>query len=233
MTPRPLLLVGAGGLAREVLAATRELPAEWAVIGLLDDDPQRHGTVVDGVPVLGDSTLVYDYPNVAVLACVASPHRPERRAALVRRLDLPPHRWATVVHPAASVATGVQLGEGTVLLAGVVVTAPQRIGAHVVAMPQVLLTHDDAVGDYVTLAGRVALAGGVTVGSTAYLGAGALVREGLRIGAAAVIGMGSVVLTDVPARQTWAGVPARPIQPHLVRTPVLTGPALEAYQEEL
>ncbi|MGH3794564.1 MAG: acetyltransferase, partial [Pseudonocardiaceae bacterium] len=209
MSPRPLLLIGAGGLAREVLAATRAVSTDWAVIGLLDDDPMRHGTVVDGVPVLGGSDLVHDYPNVSVLACVASPHRPLGRATLVRRLDLPAHRWATVVHPAASVAAGVVLGEGTVLLAGAVVTAPQLVGAHVVAMPQVLLTHDDAVGDFVTLAGRVALAGQVTVETAAYLGAGALVREGLRIGEAAVVGMGSVVLQDVPDRQIWAGVPAR------------------------
>ncbi len=220
MSPRPLLLIGAGGLAREVLAATRARPTDWAVIGMLDDDPARHGTLIDGVPVLGGSGLVHEYPDVSALACVASPHRPEGRAGVVRRLGLPPRRWATVVHPAASVAEGVTLGEGTVLLAGTVITAPQLVGAHVVAMPQVLLTHNDAVGDFVTLAGRVALAGGVTVGTAAYLGAGALVREGLRIGAAAVVGMGSVVLDDVPDRQIWAGVPAR-----LIRTrPIQAGP---------
>lgn len=213
MSPRPLLLIGAGGLAREVLAATRARPTDWVVIGMLDDDPARHGALVDGITVCGGSVLVHEYPDAAVLACVASPHRPEGRAALVHRLDLPPHRWATIVHPAASVAEGVRLGEGTVLLAGTVITAPQRLGAHVVAMPQVLLTHDDAVGDFVTLAGRVALAGGVTVSTAAYLGAGALVREGLRIGAAAVVGMGSVVLDDVPDHQIWAGVPARRVRP--------------------
>lgn len=230
MSPRPLLLIGAGGLAREVLAATRALPADWAVIGMLDDDPARHGAVLDGVPVLGGSDLVHDYPDVSVLACVASPHRPEGRAALVRQLDLPAQRWATVVHPAASVAGGVALGEGTVLLAGTVITAPQLIGAHVVAMPQVLLTHDDAVGDFVTMAGRVALAGGVTVHTAAYLGAGALIREGLQVGEAAVVGMGSVVLDDVPAHQIWTGVPARQLRTRAPHTPVM---ASTGTQEEL
>ena len=37
-------------------------------------------------------------------------------------------------------------------------------------------------------------------------------REGVRIGADATVGMGSVVLDDVPAGQTWVGVPARPIR---------------------
>ena len=48
----PLLLVAASGLAREVLACLRT-HAIAPVIGFLDDDPARQGTLVDGVPVLG------------------------------------------------------------------------------------------------------------------------------------------------------------------------------------
>jgi sugar O-acyltransferase (sialic acid O-acetyltransferase NeuD family) len=205
----PLLLVGAGGLARETLAAARALPEVFTPLGMLDDNPRRHGDTVDGVPVLGGSDLVHDHPDALVLLCVASPARPAGRVTVSARLGLPAERYATLVHPAASVAPGVELGAGTILLAGVVVTAPQRVGSHVVAMPHVLLTHDDVVGDCVTMAGRATLAGGVVVDEAAYLGAGCLVRQGVRIGAQAVVGMGAVVLDDVPSGQTWAGVPAR------------------------
>ncbi|GAA1336912.1 NeuD/PglB/VioB family sugar acetyltransferase [Saccharothrix algeriensis] len=209
MAPRPLLLVGGGGLAREVLAAVRLLPAEWEPVGALDDDPGRHGADLDGLPVLGGSELVHDRPDAAVLVCVASARRPSARLGVVRRLGLPDERWATVAHPAACVPPGAVLGPGTVLLAGVVVTTPLRLGAHVVAMPHVLVTHDDEVGDGVTFAGRASLGGAVRVGESAYLGQGSAVREGVSIGAGAVVGMGSVVLSDVPAGEVWAGVPAR------------------------
>lgn len=171
--------------------------------------------------VLGGSELVHDHPDVKVVVCVANAHRPDGRRSVVRRLGLPSDRYATVVHPHASVSPGVELGVGSVLLAGVVITSPQRVGAHVLAMPQVLLTHDDEVSDFVTMAGRAGLAGDVHVGEAAYLGSGALVREGVRVGAEAVIGMGSVVLNDVPPGQTWAGVPAR-------RLPTVSTPRLEA-----
>lgn len=207
--PRPLLLLGAAGLAREVLAAVRALPEQpWTVLGALDDNPDRHGAELDGVPVLGPTTLVHEHPDAAVVACVASPRRPGLRLDLPRRLGLPADRWATVVHPTAAVAAGTVLGAGCVLLAHTVVTAPQRIGAHLLAMPHVLLTHDDVIGDGVTMAGRATLGGGVTVGDGAYLGSGCLIRENVTIGAGALVGLGAVVLRDVPPGQIWAGNPA-------------------------
>lgn len=209
MTARPLLLVGAGGLARETLAAARALPERFTPIGFTDDDRTRHGSHVDGLAVLGPADLVHDHPDAAVLLCVANHARPAARTDLAERLGLTADRYATLVHPAASIAIGVELGPGCVFLAGAVITAPQRVGAHVVAMPHVLLTHDDDVSDGVTLAGRATLAGGVHIGRNAYLGAGAMVRQGLKIGDRAVLGMGAVVLTDVPPGETWAGVPAR------------------------
>ena len=212
MTARPLLLLGAGGLARETLVAVRAQPDVWRPIGVLDDDPVRHGDVVDGVPVLGPTDRVFDHPDAAVVPCVASAARPAARLRLTERLGLLSDRWATVIHPAAQIAPGTAIGEGSILLAGVVVTAPIVLGPYTMAMPHVLLTHDDELAAGVTLAGRATLGGGVRVGAGAYLGQGCMVRENLTIGTEAVIGMGSVVLADVPDGQTWAGVPARKLR---------------------
>ena len=91
-------------------------------------------------------------------------------------------------------------------------TADVEVGEHVVLMPHVTLTHGCTVADFATLCAGVSLGGDVEVGEAAYLGMNASVREGVRIGADATVGMGSVVLDDVPAGETWVGVPARPIR---------------------
>jgi sugar O-acyltransferase (sialic acid O-acetyltransferase NeuD family) len=210
MAPRPLLLVGAGGLARETLAAARshDVP-QWTPLGFLDDNPVRHGAVLDGLPVLGPPEVVHEHPDAAVVICTGSGRDPGSRMRIAARLALAEERYGTVLHAAASLAGGTEVGPGSILLAGTVVTAPQRVGAHVVAMPHVVLTHDDEVGDHVTLAARATLAGAVRVGTGAYLGAGSLVREALRIGEWSLVGMGAVVLADVPAYEVWVGNPAR------------------------
>jgi sugar O-acyltransferase (sialic acid O-acetyltransferase NeuD family) len=201
-----LLLVGAGGLARETLAAAR---LSWDVVGFVDDNPDLHGGVIDGLPVLGSLDVIGEHPDAQVVLCVASSRNPASRRRIAHRLGLPASRYATVIHPTASLAPGVTVGHGSIVLAFVAVTAPQHIGAHVVIMPHVTITHDDSIAPYVTFAARVALAGAVTVGEAAYLGSGALVREGVSIGDCAVVGMGAVVLSDVPPNEVWAGVPAR------------------------
>jgi hypothetical protein len=51
-----LVVVGGSGFGRETVEAVRALNAagaRWRLAEYLDDDPARHGTVIDGVPVLG------------------------------------------------------------------------------------------------------------------------------------------------------------------------------------
>ena len=212
---RPLLLIGAGGFARETLelvrAVNRVAPA-WDVAGFLDDDPAQLGRRVDGVAVLGPSAAAGDHPDALLCACVASPDDPLRRLRLVERLALPAERYATLVHPAAVVAASASLGPGTVVHATTVLTADVTLGAHVAVMPAVVLTHDDVAGDGATFGAGARVAGGVTIGAGAYVGSGALLRESLSVGAGAVVGMGAVVTRDVPAGEVWAGVPARPLR---------------------
>jgi sugar O-acyltransferase (sialic acid O-acetyltransferase NeuD family) len=208
----PLLVVGAGGFARETAQAVRArnaLRPTWELLGFLDDAAGLAGTLVDGVPVLGPVDQVERYPDAAVVVCTGSPADYGSRKRIVARLDLPPSRYARIVHPAASLASSTVLGEGSVVLAGAVTTAAVRIGAHVAVMPGCVFTHDDVVGDYATFGAGVRLAGGVEVAEGAYVGSGALVREHRRVGAWALVGMGSLVLTDVPAGEVWAGTPAR------------------------
>ena len=214
MTAQPLLLVGAGGLARETLELVRavnRLTPTWDLLGLLDDDSRQHGSEVLGVRVLGPSAAVDDHPDALVVACVASPSDPPRRLRLVERLGLPAERYATLVHPAAVLPESATLGPGCIVHATTVLTADVELGAHVAVMPAVVLTHDDVVGDGVTFGAGARVAGAVRIERGAYVGSGALVRENLVIGSGAVVGMGAVVTRSVPAGEVWAGIPASPV----------------------
>ncbi|WP_105969412.1 acetyltransferase [Streptomyces geranii] len=203
-----LLIVGAGGFARETAQAVRDT-GEFELLGHLDDNPDLHGTEVDGVPVLGGCDLVHELTGARVVICVGNPRDYAARARLVRRFGLPLDRYATVIHPTAAVSSTSRVGPGSVLLAHCVLTAAVQVGAHVAVMPQAVLTHDDVVEDFVTITSGVRLGGGVRLERGAYVGSGALVREGTTVGAWSQIGLGSTVLGDVPPGEVWVGSPAR------------------------
>jgi sugar O-acyltransferase (sialic acid O-acetyltransferase NeuD family) len=202
-----LVVVAASGLAREALAVPGALDAHDHVV-IVDDDPGRWGGEHAGFPVLeGGLDRVTTVQDSEVLVCVGSGRG---RRAVVRRLAaLGVDRYASVRHPSVSMPPGCTVGPGSILLAGVVLTCDVRVGRHVVAMPHVTLTHDDVVEDFATLCAGVTLGGTVTVCEAAYLGMGSSVREGVVVGSDATLGMGAALLDDLPAGETWAGVPAR------------------------
>jgi len=210
-----LVVIGSGGFGRETVEAVRALNAAgacWRLAGYLDDDPARHGTVIDGVPVRGGTGELSNMPDASVVVCTGRPDNYASRPRIVERLGLPPERYATIIHPSAAVSSTSQVGPGSVLLAQTVLTAGVTVGSHVAIMPHVILTHDDVIGDFATLASGVCLGGGVHVGWCAYIGAGALVREYRSIGSGALVGMGAIVTRDIPPHEVWAGVPARHIR---------------------
>ncbi len=207
-----LLIVGAGGFARETaqaVAAVNAVRPAFQLLGFLDDDPLMHGRRIDGLPVIGGTDLIESLPRTRLVVCVGNPRNYFSRMRIVERLGLPPGRYTTIVHPSAQISDSSSVGPGSVILAQTVLTASVQVGAHVAVMPQVVLTHDVTVADFATIASGVRFGGGVRVERGAYVGAGALIREQVEIGAWSLVGMGSLVLADVPPAEVWAGGPAR------------------------
>ena len=207
-----LVVVGAGGFGRETVEAVRaanEAGAGWHLLGYLDDDMSLAGTLIDGTRVLGGIGELVNMPAVSVVVCTGRPDNYFSRPRLVRKLDLPLERYATIIHPSATISSTSHVGAGSVLLGHVDLTASVEIGAHVAVMPHATLTHDDVIEDYATLASGIRLGGRVRIGRCAYIGAAAMVREDRRVGDYSLVGMGAVVTRDIPPREVWIGIPAR------------------------
>jgi len=207
---RDLLLVAASGLAREALVAIRR-GGQYDVIGFLDDDETKLGAVIDGVPVLGPIDLASEYPHALLLLCAGKGAGRRAIASRLAEAGRTSDDFATVIDNSVVIPPNCTVGVGSLLLANAVLTTDVTVGEHVVAMPGVILTHDDVVESYATLCAGVVLGGTVSVGEGAYLGMNSSVRENVTVGSGATLGMGAVLTTDLPAGETWVGVPARAV----------------------
>lgn len=111
------------------------------------------------------------------------------------------HTAGVVIKDDVHIGAGANIAQGrwrpTTIYSGA------RIDAHC------HIAHNVVVGRNVAIAASSMLAGSVTVGDGAYIAPGASVRDNRTIGEGATVGLGAAVVCDVPANETWAGVPAR------------------------
>ncbi|SHF80893.1 UDP-perosamine 4-acetyltransferase [Modicisalibacter ilicicola DSM 19980] len=213
MSQVPVILLGAGGHAKVVLDLLQAL--ERRVLGICDPVLAAQGADIwRGLPVLGDDTIINRYEPASIELANGTgslPGKPLRRRlhAHFNRLG---YRFATLVHPHAHVGSGVKLGQGVQLMAGVIVQADTCLGDDVILNTGARVDHDSVIGDHVHLAPGAVLSGNVQVGEGGHIGPGATVIHGVRIGVGAIVGAGTTVVRDIPAWHQQTGQPARKSQ---------------------
>lgn len=202
-----LVIIGAGGLGREVLAWARQAKTPFEVKGFLDDNLRALDRFMKDVPILG---RVEDYepdPD-EVFVCAIGGVESKRRC--VEKIRERGGRFISVVHETAVVGEDAVLGEGVILCPHAVVSSDTRLGDFVTVNLHSTVAHDSVVGTWSQLHCHVDVTGGVTLGQSVMVGSHASILPGIKVGDGAVVGAGSVVTRHVGAGVTAFGVPARP-----------------------
>jgi sugar O-acyltransferase (sialic acid O-acetyltransferase NeuD family) len=211
---RDILVLGTGGTSREIAEAIEAINAvspTWRMVGYLDDDLGQQGRTPGGHAVVGRLAEARLFEGAFLINGIGSPRNYVQKREIIAQTGLPNERFATIVHPLASVSPSAVVAPGAALLAHVVVGAEARIGQHVVVLPHTYVGHHTRIGECSCVAAGVAIGGNCEVGADCYLGMGCLVRDGLAVGEGALVGMGAVVVRSVPSRCVSVGNPARPV----------------------
>ncbi len=209
---RQLLVYGAGGFGREIVWLA-ECCGDCKVVGVVDDDPDWQGRLMNDIPVMGFEQARVNFPDCAVVVAVGAPSVREKVTEKVKGCGV---KIADLIHPGTQMSRWIDMDEGVVICAGCILTTNIQLKKHVQINLDCTIGHDVVMDDYTTLAPGVHVSGWVHFGKRVYVGTGAVFINGteekpLIVGDDAVIGAGAVVTRSVPPCQTWAGVPAKPI----------------------
>ncbi|RLA94465.1 MAG: hypothetical protein DRG83_19700 [Deltaproteobacteria bacterium] len=206
----PLLIYGASGHAKVIIDII-EREGRYEIKGLIDDNPKKSGENFFGYPIIGGGEILGDatYHDHWILLAIGGNLTRKKIWDRLRSLG---YKFASAIHPSAQIGRDVRIGEGTVVMANVVINPSTRVGRNAIINTGATVDHDCDIGDFVHISPGAHLAGGVSVGELTHDGIGASVIHGVKIGKKAIIGAGAVVISDVPDGVTVVGVPAEAIE---------------------
>lgn len=207
-----LIILGRSGNALDILDIVEAINGHgerWSVEGILDDRAPA-GTSFSGVDILGPLSRAAELDGCLFVNGIGSDKSHRQRQSILAATGLGAAKFATIVHPAASISTGAKLGRGVGAGPSVCVGRNVAVGDHVWLGAGAIIGHDSVIEDYCVVAPGAVISGGVHIGASAYIGAGAVIRQNLEVGAGALVGMGAVLTRNVAAEATVYGNPARP-----------------------
>ena len=199
---KKIILIGASGHGRVIADIAKR--NGYQEIFFLDDNENLR--LCGKYAVLGRTDLASNYADFDFVISIGNA---EIRQKLQERLESAHLSVVSLVHPDATVSDDVEVGRGTVIMAGAVVNSGARIGSGCIINTCSSVDHDCTIEDYAHISVGAHIAGNVCVGKRTWIGAGATVINNIKIIADCMVGAGAVVVKNIENKGIYKGIPAR------------------------
>lgn len=189
-------LIGAGGFADEVKAHMKE----FDMVCFVDD---KYYTPNDkNIKPISE----FNVNEYEVLVAIGDPLL---RSEMVSRLPKET-KYFSYIHPTAQILSNdVEIGEGSIVCAGVIITTNCKLGKHTHLNLLTTVGHDNRIGNFFTTAPGVKISGNCLIGDRVYFGTNASVRQKIKICNDVTIGLNAGVVKNIEIAGIYVGVPAK------------------------
>jgi len=191
-------IIGAGGFGRELY---------WS---LLSDERKNAVFFVDDKYFDGSNNIILPISkfNPNEYKIIIAVGNPNDRFDIVNRLPKET-KYLTHIHPSVIIlGDDVEIGEGSVICAGSIITTNVKIGKHSHLNLQTTIGHDCIIGDYFTTAPGVKISGNCNIDKRVYVGTNASIREKINVCSDVTLGLNCGVVKDIILPGTYVGTPA-------------------------
>ena len=207
-----LVIIGAGGLGKEVAYIVEEInkkKASYKLLGFIDDAKDKLGENIIGYSVLGgiDYLKKTNYSGkiiIAIADCRIKKMIVNKILALNLAIEFP-----IIKHPSLEMHDSVKVGAGSILYASSIISPDVTIGEHVIISPKCGIGHDTVIGSFSSILWNVSIAGNDIIDESVFVGSGAIIIQGKKVVKESIIGAGAVVVKDILEAGIYIGIPAR------------------------
>ena len=208
---KKICILGTGGFGREVLCCLidgidkNNFKIEETVCFMVSDEHYKE-TKIMGVDVIAQSNF-----DPALYNVVIAIGDPILRKTIVDNLPSQT-TFATIFHPNVIISDSVEIGEGSIITAGTILTCNIKIGKHAHLNLYTTIGHDCIMGDFFTTAPATNISGNCHFGECVYFGTNSAAKQGINICNNVTIGMGGVVVKDITEAGVYIGNPLKKLE---------------------
>ncbi len=207
-----LVIVGAGGFGREMLAWARQsvqFEREWIIKGFIDDNLGALIGKNTPAEILG---RIQDYQPRSDEVFICAIGIPAVKRHCCELMTERGGQLARLTHRTAVLGDNVKLGEGVILCPFSVVSGNNQLGRGVAINMHSSIDHDANVGDWSQVNCHCDVTGAVQIGCEVFVGSSVVIAPGVTVQDRAYLGAGAVVLRNVPPGAKVFGVPAQRVE---------------------
>jgi len=193
-----IILVGGGGHCKSCIDVI-EQEGKYRIEGIVDVPEKLHQKVLGYEIIATDE----DLPRLvaehsAFLITIGQKRSPDKRVDHFLRLRQLRAKLPAIFSPLSYVSRHACVGEGTIVMHGVLINAGAAVGNNCIINTKALIEHDAVVGDHCHISTGAVINGGVRVGEKTFFGSNAVSKEYIEIGKCSVIGFNAKVVQNLP-----------------------------------
>lgn len=209
MVIKDLIIIGAGNVGG-FIAFNQDLFSEkYNIVGFLDDDADKIGKQFYGYTVIGNINHIFSLSReVALVIGIASP---KVKMAIHEKLLDKGFSFPSFISKNAWLSNQVKVGEGVIIYPGVSINYETDVQDFVIINMNCAIGHNCLISKYCTLAPGVNFAGFTKLEEGADIGIGVSSKQNILVGTYSIVGGQSMLVKNVAANATVAGVPAHTI----------------------